>query len=80
MRALFSTRCGCQQVFDISCPPLREIVLYLHPSRVFTVHMFDSLSSALPGTPTDLAETRRFVLVESGHPRGPLDTAYYVEE
>lgn len=78
MKALFATRCGAQQTFQVSWPPPPEIHLPLGPSKRWGVNSFDAEVSFLPlPTPGDPLQIRRFFLTE--RPRTPSDTAYYAE-
>lgn len=81
MKAIFATRCGCQQAYEIPYPPPPEIVLPLHPKRKWGVNWLDpDVAMFPPATPTDPVETRRFVLDCTLGSRQPSGEAYYAED
>jgi hypothetical protein len=80
VKAIFATRCGCQQAFEVPYPPPPEVLLPLGPKREWSVYSPDADVSALPATPPNPVETRRFVLKSMERRRTPSDEAYYAEE
>ncbi len=80
MKAVLSTRCGCQQTFVVSWPPPPVIVLPLGLSGMFATYATASDEVAVcmvPPSPTSALETRRFEL--DGNPKSPQEKAYYAE-